>query len=280
MGLALRDANQALLLAALQAQVASEAADDARRQQTEFLHRLAHELRAPLAPLRHACALLAQPRGAATLQAAREVIDRQVDHLALLVDDLLDAARLRTGRLSLRLATTDLQQVLAAAVQTCQTLMELRAQSLQLHLPAGPALLHGDTARLTQVFSNLLSNASKYTPLGGHITLALALHSNGASIQVSDDGIGISAQALAHVFDAYVQEAHAVRRDDSGLGLGLTLARELVLAHGGRITAHSAGLGQGTCIDVWLPLQPGDVLPLQPGEALPLQPGSALPRAA
>jgi signal transduction histidine kinase len=253
--LAMREANQALLLSALEAGAASEAARDEQGRQTEFLHRLAHELRGPLSPLRHACALLAQPPADATLQVVRAIIDRQVDHLAQLVDDLMDAARLRTGRLSLRLVAVDLRDVLAVSVQTCQALADLRAQSLVLDLPSSPVPVLADPLRLAQVFGNLLSNASKYTPHGGHITLGMVTHADCADIRVVDDGIGITPQALHRIFDAYMQEAHAVRHDASGLGLGLTLARELVLAHGGCITASSAGPGLGTCIDVRLPLQ-------------------------
>jgi signal transduction histidine kinase len=257
---ALRDANQALLLAALQARDAGELARLEHSRQSEFLHRLAHELRAPLAPLRNVVGLLGQVRAGETLPYVRDVIDRQVAHLAQMVEDLLDTARLRTGKLSLRLANIDLLEALTAAVQTCRPGVTLRGQRLVIDVPLAPIPVHGDLVRLSQVFSNLLNNASKYTPHGGCITLTACVGADGVDLAVADDGIGITAEALDSIFEPYVQEPHAVRHDDSGLGLGLTLARELVLAHGGRITASSAGLGQGTRFDVHLalagPLQP------------------------
>jgi signal transduction histidine kinase len=250
----LRDANQALLLAALRAQDAGDEARQEHDRQADFLHRLAHELRAPLAPLRTVVSLLGHTKGSEHMPAVQRVIERQVMHLAQMVEDLLDAARMRTGKLSLRIARVDLQEVLSASLQTCQAAVALREQSLDVNVPALPLALHGDPVRLTQVFSNLLSNASKYTPRGGHIELSVTVQSGHARISVTDNGIGITPQAIDSIFDAYVQEPHAVRHDDSGLGLGLTLARELVLAHSGSIRASSAGLGCGTRFDVLLPL--------------------------
>jgi signal transduction histidine kinase len=251
---ALRDVNEALLLATLQAQDASSAARREHDLQAEFLHRLAHELRAPLSPLRNVVGLLAQARAGDTLPYVRDVIERQVSHLSQLVDDLLDTARLRTGKLSLRVARTELLDVLTASVQTCKPSVALRGQLLVIDLPLLPIAIHADPVRLTQIFSNLLSNASKYTPHGGRIALSVELQAGEVVISVADNGIGITPQAIDSIFEPYVQEPHAVRHDDSGLGLGLTLARELVLAHGGRIDVHSGGINCGTRFEVHLAL--------------------------
>jgi diguanylate cyclase len=262
----LREVNQALLLATLQAQDASDASRREHDLQAEFLHRLAHELRAPLSPLRTVASLLGQARAGEAMQPPLQsslpsslpylgdVIERQVSHLSQLIEDLLDAARLRTGKLSLRIAHADLLEVLAASVQTCRPSVALREQLLVIDVPLQPIAIHADPVRLTQVFSNLLSNASKYTPRGGRIALTVALQGSHVRVSVADNGIGITSVALDSIFEPYVQEPHAVRHDDSGLGLGLTLARELVLAHGGRITAHSAGLDCGTRFEVQLAL--------------------------
>lgn len=250
----LRDANQALVLAVMRAQDASDAARCEHTRQADMLYRLAHELRAPLAPLRTVVSLLGHQHGAEHLPNVQRVIERQVTHLAQMVEDLLDAARMRTGKLSLRMVATDLLDVLTTSVQGCSSSVEQRGQTLDVDVPEQRVAIHADPVRLTQVFTNLLSNASKYTPRGGHIALSVSLLHDQMWVSVSDNGIGITPQAIDSVFDAYMQEPHAVRHDDSGLGLGLTLARELVLAHGGSIRVHSAGLNCGTRFDVVLPL--------------------------
>ena len=249
----LLEANQALVLASMAAQHGFDEAQTARDRQAAFMHLLAHELRAPLAPLRNVVGLLSRVQSGESLPFVRDVIDRQVSHLANLVEDLLDTARLRTGKLSLRIVNADLLEILNASVQTCRPAVALRAQFLTVEMPEMPLPLNADPVRLTQVFSNLLSNASKYTPRGGHIGLTASVQAGELHVSIEDDGIGITPSAIDSVFEPYVQEPHAVRHDDSGLGLGLTLARELVLAHGGRIQVSSAGPGCGTRVDVQLP---------------------------
>jgi diguanylate cyclase len=171
-----------------------------------------------------------------------------------LVEDLLDGARVASGSFNIEHGSVDLIAVLALAVETCEPEFEARNQRLALDLPAGPLLLHGDAGRLAQVFGNLLDNASKYTPAGGSIELAAEVRDSCARVRVSDSGIGISAEGLERVFDLFVQEQHAVATDRRGLGIGLSVVRGLVEAHGGRIVARSDGVGQGSQFEVTLPL--------------------------
>lgn len=249
----LREANEQLVLAALTAQDLQAAAERLQRQQKEFLAMMAHELRNPLTSIRLASTMLAQSEGGdpARMQA---IIEREVTHMARVVSDLLDVSRANTGKLRLERRTVDLAGVVDAAIDACRPAMDMRLQHLGVQLPSRAATVDGDPVRLVQVLGNLLDNASKYTPEGGRIGLALALLGDTVAISVSDSGIGISAEALPDVFEPFVQDGHAIGFNGVGLGIGLTVVRELVEAHGGSVVATSAGHGQGSRFVVTLPL--------------------------
>jgi len=249
----LREANEQLLLAALGAQALQAAAEQAQRQQTHFLAVLAHELRNPLTPIRTAAALLSRVRSE-ELPRMQAIIERQVAHMARLVGDLLDVSRVNTGKLRLERRPMDLAVVIDEAVDACRPAMATRLQRFDVQMPAGALAVHGDADRLAQVFSNLLDNASKYTPVGGAIGLRVQVADETIVIAVSDSGIGITDEALPHVFDPFVQDTHAIGFNGAGLGIGLTVVRELVEAHGGTVVATSAGTGLGSRFTVTLPL--------------------------
>jgi two-component system CheB/CheR fusion protein len=235
--------------------------DAADRHKNQFLAMLAHELRNPLAPLRNAVQLLKSDRATETSNArAREVIDRQIGNMARLVDDLLDAARITRGQVQLRTQPLVLQEVLERSIENVRPLIETRKHRLGASVPPEPIRLTGDSTRLEQVFSNLLNNASKYTPTGGAVDVTVltqpAKSDGGAEavVRVRDNGIGIPPELLPRVFDLFVQADQSLARSQGGLGIGLSLVRRLVEQHGGRVTASSAGTGRGSEFVVYLPL--------------------------
>ena len=244
-----------LLTSALRAQGRQADAEHAQQQQAGFMAVLAHELRNPLTPIRTAAALLGHPRADETvLPRLQGVIERQVVHLSRLVNDLLDVSRASTGKLRIERQEVDLVAIVGDAVDACRPAMDKRAQRLALRLPDGPLHVNGDPVRLAQVLGNLLDNASKYTPEGGDIALSVVVADAAIRMTVSDSGIGITPDTLPHVFEPFVQDAHATGFNAAGLGIGLTLVRELVEAHGGTITAASDGYGCGSRFVVVLPL--------------------------
>lgn len=245
-------ANEELLMAALRAHELLAAAELAYRRQTEFMGVVAHELRGPLAPLSNAAALLGLSRESVPL--AKGIIERQVVHLSRLVADLIDVARVNTGKMRLDIQRLDLREVLRDCADAARPAMEECKQHLKVELPAAETLVNGDRTRLTQIFRNLLENASKYTPKGGNIALAVTRGTDRAIVTVTDNGIGISAETLPHIFDRFAQEGRATAFDGSGLGIGLALVRELVEAHDGTVIAESAGPGCGSRFTVSLPL--------------------------
>lgn len=252
-------ANEALVLATLTAQALQIVAVEALRRQTEALALAAHELRNPLMPIRTVSALLARVTDVDQLPRLTAIIDRQVMHMTRVIDDLLDAARVVTGKLHLDRARIDLREVFTNVVDVCQPMMDARAQAFVVRLPERPLTVEGDVIRLTQVFTNLLANASKYTPTGGNIALECRVDAPGegagaAVVTLTDDGIGISAEALPMIWEPFVQDPLAIGFSKQGLGVGLTLVRELVQAHGGSVGAVSAGEGQGSEFTVVLPL--------------------------
>ena len=250
-----RDANEQLILAALGAQELQVAAEAALRRQTEFLAVLAHELRNPLTPIRTATELMGNIHSDATLLPRLQgIIERQVQQMTRLVSDLLDVSRISTGKMRLQRRVIDLGEVVRDAFETCRPAMTRRQQHLDAHLPEGRIEVLGDPGRLAQVIGNLLDNASKYTPEGGDIGFSVAVADDSVMLTVTDNGIGISAEGLPHVFDPFVQDAHAAGFNGVGLGIGLTVVRELVEAHGGTVVAHSAGSGLGSQFVVTLPL--------------------------
>jgi PAS domain S-box-containing protein len=237
--------------------LAEDALQDASRRKDEFLAMLAHELRNPLAPISAAAQVLRMtPDDPARVRSFAEVIGRQVNHMTSLVNDLLDVSRVTRGMVQYEKAETDLRGAILSAAEQVQPLVEARRHTLALELgpDGGRVAVMGDRARLIQVFANLLANAAKYTQPGGRIAVALEQHGGRVQVAVSDNGSGIDAALLPHVFDLFTQGARTPDRAQGGLGLGLALARTIVLAHGGRIQASSDGPGQGSRFTVDLPL--------------------------
>ena len=227
------------------------------RRKDEFLAMLAHELRNPLAPIRVAAELLARgPLEADRQQKTSAIVARQVGHLSALVDDLLDVSRVTRGIVVLDDTPQDMKAVLASAVEQVRPLMESHRHHLTLDLPPAPATVRGDGKRLVQVVSNLLNNAAKFTPPGGHIQAALSVDGDHVRIRVKDDGMGISTELQARVFELFSQAERSSDRSLGGLGLGLALVRSLVEQHGGTVTVASEGPGTGSCFTVCLPLMP------------------------
>lgn len=230
-----------------------------RRRESESLALAVHELRGPLGPIRNVSALLAGGGDTIPLAKLASLLDRQVRHMARLIDDLLDVSRIETGRLHVSRTRIDLVRLLGLVVEASLPAMNARTQHFTVCIPAEPLMVDADEVRLTQAFTNLLNNASKYTPENGEITLTCTVERNGAesdiaSVIVSDNGVGITSAALPTIFEPFVQDQHAVRFSAEGLGIGLTLVRELVQAHGGTVTAASPGPGCGSRFEVRLPL--------------------------
>jgi signal transduction histidine kinase/DNA-binding response OmpR family regulator len=224
------------------------------RRKDEFLAMLSHELRNPLAPIRNALEVIrrvapVEPK----LARAGEVMDRQVNHLTRLVDELLDVARISQGKIALHLEPVDLLAVVAHSVETVRPFIDVRRHVLTLALPEHAVWMRGDFARLSQVVANLLNNAAKYTEDGGTIQLTLTVERGDAVISVRDNGIGIDAELLPHVFELFEQGPRTLDRAQGGLGVGLTLVRRLVELHHGRVEAASAGAGQGAEFRVRFP---------------------------
>jgi len=237
----------------------------ADRRKDQFLAMLAHELRNPLAPIRNAVELMRQVESTdPTFQPSREMVERQVKHLARLVDDLLDVSRLTQGSIRLRKEVVDLGSVIERAVDATHSLIESRGHTLSLALPAPPIRLEADAARIEQVVTNLLNNSAKYTMPGGHIWLSAERQGEEAVIRVRDNGIGVPPDVLARVFEPFVQCDGSLARSEGGLGIGLTLARSLIEMHGGTVEAHSPGLGQGSELVVHLPIRVAAGLPEPP----------------
>jgi PAS domain S-box-containing protein len=222
----------------------------------EFLATLAHELRNPLSPIRNAAALLgATGQGAEERQArAREVITRQVDHLAHLVDDLLDVARISEGKIALRKEEVELGSVIAQAIETAAPLIQAREHTLDVATPQQQVWVEGDSVRLAQSMGNLLHNAAKFTPKGGHIRVGVTLDDAVVRIAVQDDGIGIADDNLSRIFGMFAQAAVPPDRAPEGLGIGLSLVSRLLEMHGGRLSATSPGIGMGSTFTMELPV--------------------------
>ncbi|HYE36218.1 PAS domain-containing protein [Methylocaldum sp.] len=234
---------------------AEEMLREADRRKTEFLAMLGHELRNPLAPIRNAVQIMHKldvnhPR----VLWARDVVDRQVDHLARLVDDLLDVSRIVQGKLTLHKAPLDIATVIHQAIETSQSYIEAQHHTFSASMPNEPMPLEGDLVRLTQVVSNLLNNAAKYTRQGGRIWLTVTREDGEAVISVRDTGEGIPSTLLPYLFDIFTQGQRTLDRSQGGLGLGLTIVRKIVELHGGRIEAKSDGPGKGSEFIVRLPL--------------------------
>lgn len=237
---------------------ATAALEDANQRKDEFLATLAHELRNPLAPIRQA-AMVAKSTSDAKRQGwALDIVERQVGHMALLLDDLLDVSRISRGKLQLRLAPVTLNSVVDAAVETASPLLEAKQHHLDVQLPQRAVKLVVDPVRVSQVLGNLLSNAAKYTDAGGHIRLSAEESDGYVVVRVRDNGIGLSPENLEAIFGMFSQVASATERAQGGLGIGLALSRGLVQLHGGTLQAASDGPGQGAEFTVTLPIAPRD----------------------
>ncbi|HEV2268107.1 MAG TPA: PAS domain S-box protein [Steroidobacteraceae bacterium] len=234
---------------------AEEALREADRRKDEFLAVLAHELRNPLAPIRYAVAMARkESRSESERLQAQSIIERQVAHMSRLLDDLLDVSRITRGALVLRRSSVDLASVVALAQEAVRPLVEAHGHNLTVKLPEKHVRLVADPARLAQVLANLLINAAKYTNAGGRIELDATREGGELVIVVRDNGIGISAQMMPRMFVLFAQGSTALERSDGGLGIGLSLVRGLVELHGGTVTAHSKGVGQGSAFTVRLPI--------------------------
>ncbi|MEN3355253.1 MAG: hypothetical protein V7640_3411, partial [Betaproteobacteria bacterium] len=233
----------------------SEALLNADRMKDQFLAMLAHELRNPLAPISNALHLLEVSGNRPDVAAnARAMMSRQLKQLVRLVDDLLDVSRITTGKLVLHKETLELRKVIDNAVEIARPVIESRGHDLHVHLPPNPVYLDADETRLSQVFSNLLNNAAKYTDTGGRIDVRATLHGSDIEVAVVDNGVGIAPDVLPDLFNMFTQGSTAIERTQAGLGVGLALAQHLTKMHGGVIHGYSGGLGQGSRFTVRLPV--------------------------
>ena len=239
--------------------------EEADRRKDAFLATLAHELRNPLAPIRNSVSVLGMMRLDDRAARVLEMMDRQVSHIARLVDDLMEVSRITLGKIELRRQPVELASVINTALETSRPLIESAKHRVRVSLPGERIVLDADLVRLAQVFSNLLNNAAKYAEPGGLIQVTAHCEGPEVVVAVTDDGMGIPAEALPHVFDMFAQ-AHKNGRSQSGLGIGLTLARDLVRLHGGSVQAASEGIGRGSRFTVRLPLGGAGVSAPENGE--------------
>lgn len=251
---------------------AEKALREADRQKDAFLAIVAHELRNPLSAAQYALELLRQTEADERLaDEAHTILERQITNMVRLVDDLLDIARIANGKVELQKRRTELATVCNHAVEASRPLIDRMGHELDVKLPSQPVYLDVDPLRVTQVFSNLLSNAAKYTEPGGHLWLTAEHHDGQAVVAVRDTGVGIAGDMLPHIFEIFTQLDGATRRSQGGLGLGLALAKRLTELHGGRIEASSAGPGAGSefivCLPVTLTAAANDPPPLEEADS-------------
>jgi len=246
-------------------QAAYEVARVADRRKDEFLAMLGHELRNPLAPIQTALDLM-RLRDQSALDRERQVIERQVNHLVRLVDDLLDISRVTRGVIDLHRAPVHITEVVAAALEMSSPLFEQQQHHVEVHLSAADAVVLGDRVRLAQVVGNLLTNAARYTPPGGHIEVSATSQAGHAVVVVSDDGVGLAPELMPILFDPFVQGPRGSDRSQGGLGIGLALVRSLVEMHGGTVSAWSDGIGKGARFEVRLPLAASGAREITPRE--------------
>ncbi|WP_437949485.1 ATP-binding protein [Sorangium sp. So ce296] len=248
----------------------------ADRRKNEFLAMLAHELRNPMAAILTATTLLRTPEEDPEAGYAAQVVERQVRHMARLVDDLLDVARISQGKISLRTELVDVSRVLQRSVETSRKLIEVGRHELHLSIAGDLPPVQGDATRLEQIFCNLLNNAAKYTPPGGHVWLSARGDHDEVVVSVRDDGVGIAPELLPYIFDVFVQGDRSLHRSRGGLGVGLALVRRLVELHGGSCSCVSAGVGQGAEFIVRLPAVRGEVVAAGAREREPAAGGARL----
>ncbi|MEO8699349.1 MAG: ATP-binding protein [Kofleriaceae bacterium] len=228
-----------------------EQAERANRSKDEFLAMLGHELRNPLAPIKTALDLM-NIKGGDVFRRERDIIERQVKHVVMLVGDLLDVSRIAQGKIDLDRKRVDLADIVERAVEAASPLVEERRHSIEVDVPDG-LTIDGDEGRLRQVISNLITNAAKYTPRSGRIAVRAARDVDDAVIVVRDNGVGIAPELLPNLFDLFVQGKRTLERAEGGLGLGLAIVRSLVTLHGGSVQARSDGVGKGSEFEVRLP---------------------------
>lgn len=260
------------------------AADTARRadqRKDEFLAMLGHELRNPLSAIATALHLAsARPDDARVNARVRDVLARQTAHMTRMIDDLLDVSRITRGKIQLRRAPLDLATTIERAVETVRPAITARHQLLAVSVEGAPLTVDGDPTRLEQVLVNLLNNAAKYTPEGGHIAVSAGREGQSVVVRVRDDGVGIPAEALSQIFDLFAQVEASLARAQGGLGIGLTLVRTLVAMHGGTVSASSEGPGRGSEFEVRLPyagegVRPSSPTAQSPDSVRPPPPGGA-----
>jgi signal transduction histidine kinase/ActR/RegA family two-component response regulator len=233
------------------------------RKKDDFIALLAHELRNPLAPIRNGLQVLRLTAGdAAAVAQARAMMDRQLSHMVRLIDDLLDVSRISRNKMELRKERVLLADVVASAVETARPLIEAAGHELAVALPPRPVFVDADLTRLAQVLGNLLTNSAKYTGKGGRICLAAERNAAEVIFTIKDNGIGIPAQSLPHIFDMFSQVDRSTERSTGGLGIGLALVKGLVEMHGGTVSAESEGEGKGSTFTVRLPATEGRSAPL------------------
>ena len=225
------------------------------RHKDDFLAMLAHELRNPLAPIGTAAQLLVMsPGNEVMVRQVSAIINRQMSHLTHIVDDLLDVSRITRGLVELHTEPLDLKLIVSSAVEQAQALIEACHHQLILKLGSTPAFVEGDKTRLVQVLSNLLNNAAKYTPPNGEIVLSLDVREDQVQLAVSDNGSGIAPNLIPHIFELFTQADRTLDRAQGGLGLGLSLVKNIITLHGGEVGAESEGLGKGSVFTIKLPL--------------------------
>jgi signal transduction histidine kinase len=239
----------------------ADALCEADRRKDEFLATLAHELRNPLAPLRHGLDILRKNPDSADADDIRGMMDRQLVHLVRLIDDLLDVSRVTQGKIELRRQIIQATDVIRSALETSRPLIDAAGHALAVEMSPEPIWLDADLTRLAQVVSNLLNNAAKYTPEGGRVGLSLQRESQAAVIRVTDTGVGIPANMQAKVFELFTQIDHHADRARGGLGIGLALVRQLVAMHGGSVGVESAGPDRGSIFTVRIPISDADLPP-------------------
>ena len=258
----LLERTEVLEAAQQQLRAAEQTLREADQRKDQFLATLAHELRNPLAPIRNAVQILrAQAAPDTPSRDLQEIIDRQIGQMARLVDDLLDINRISRGKLELRTAPVTLEQVIQGAVETSRPLIDLHQHRLEVSLPEEPLVLDGDLTRLSQVFANLLNNAAKFTQGSGRIQLSAERIGYEVMVSIIDSGVGIPTSQMANIFELFSQGGVEKGSMGGGLGIGLSLVKQLVELHHGRVTARSEGTGRGSEFRVYLPLASEQQLP-------------------
>jgi signal transduction histidine kinase len=236
----------------------AEALREADRRKDEFLATLAHELRNPLAPLRMGLEILkAAPHNTESAAKSRDMMDRQLTHMVRLVDDLLDISRISRGKMTLQRECVELRTIIEGAVEANRPYLTTAGHDFRLQLPEDTLYLNADRTRLTQVVSNLLNNAAKYTPAGGRVELVASKDGSDVEIRVTDNGVGVAGEMLAQIFEIFTQVDNSRDLSQGGLGIGLSIVKRLVEMHGGSVRAESLGLGRGSTFVVRLPIVSG-----------------------